>query len=423
YNVPLSNTEEFLLAYETDVYRLINQLRQSYNLYEQTDLLETLAQLKGLSFNTGLGEPGQQVTVGDLLEEIYTKASQIRLWGVIRRAAGLLNKVDFGLSDAVTDILVRGKQISVGRAYSEASLITSAIPTGEVLEKIREFCGNDVRDRPLTQEVLIYLSILLKTDPSLFDGLLTLRVGYLILLLTSELARELSVTQDEAHEHLMQLSPFDIKTRLSEVLAGYADLNQNLFRQESLRVRQQQAIQWVVLPAEAEAEAEVWWQKRQRDGAINRVPKGFYPKVWKVLGHCKGLVIGDKLDRRNRLDSELLLAEMTPGEKNFALRIEHLLNNIQAPEYHQVNVEALMELAAIAERNPELQIEEYIVLDVLIGHAVRLAWLDRNPNLSDQYTDYKGVAWRSFYESSPHDCSNYLAKALRFLMELGQVSA
>jgi phosphorylase kinase alpha/beta subunit len=422
-NIPLNNNQEFLLAYETDVSRLVKQLRQSCNLYEQTDLLETLTQLRGLSFDTGLGGPGQKVTIGDLLEEIYTKASQIRLWGVIRRAAGLLSKVDFGLSDAVTDILVRGKQIAVGKAYSEASLVTAAIPTGEVLEKIRLFCGNDVRDRPLTQEILIYLSILLKTDPSLFDGLLTLRVGYLILLLTSELARELNVTQDEAHEALMQLSPFDIKTRLSQVLAGYADLNQNLFRRESLKVRQQQAIQWVVLPTESEPEVESWWQKRQRDGAINRVPKGLYPNVWKVLEHCKGLVIGDKLDRRNRLDSELLLSEMTPGEKNFALRIEHLLNNIQAPEYHQVNVEALMELAAIAERNPELQIEEYIVLDVLIGHAVRLAWLDRNPNLAEQYTDYKGVAWRSFYESSPHDCASYVARALRFLMELGQVSA
>jgi phosphorylase kinase alpha/beta subunit len=421
-NIPLSNTQEFLLAYETDVSRLIKQLRQSCNLYEQTDLLETLAQLKGLFFDTGLGGPGQKVTIGDLLEEIYTKASQTRLWGVIRRAAGLLNKVDFGLSDAVTDILVRGKQIAVGKAYSEASLITAAIPTGEVLEKIRLFCGNDVRDRPLTQEILIYLSILLKTDPSLFDGLLTLRVGYLILLLTSELARELNVTQDEAHEELMQLSPFDIKTRLSQVLAGYADLNQNLFRRESLKVRQQQAIQWVVLPTESEAEVESWWQKRQRDGAINRVPKSLYPSVWKVLEHCKGLVIGDKLDRRNRLDSELLLSEMTPGEKNFALRIEHLLNNIQAPEYHQVNVEALMELGAIVERNPDLQIEEYIVLDVLIGHAVRLSWLERNANLADQYIDYKGVAWRSFYESSPYDCASYVAKALRFLMELGQVS-
>jgi phosphorylase kinase alpha/beta subunit len=39
------------------------------------------------------------------------------------------------------------------------------------------------------------------------------------------------------------------------------------------------------------------------------------------MKHCKGLIIGDKLERRNRLDSQLILSEMTPGEKNFALRV------------------------------------------------------------------------------------------------------
>jgi phosphorylase kinase alpha/beta subunit len=111
---------------------------------------------------------------------------------------------------------------------------------------------------------------------------------------------------------------------------------------------------------------------------------------------------------------------MTPGEKNFALQIEHLLNKIQAPEYRQVNVEALMELAAIAERNPNLQIEEYIVLDVLIGHAVRLAWLDQHPDHSHTYDEHKASAWRSFYESSPYDCASYVVKALKFLTKLGQ---
>ena len=92
------------------------------------------------------------------------------------------------------------------------------------------------------------------------------------------------------------------------------------------------------------------------------------------MHNCKGLIIGDKLERRNRLDS-ILVSEMTAIEKNFALRVEHLLNKIEAPEYRQANVEALMELAAIAKNNPDLQIREYIVLDVLIGHAVRLNWL------------------------------------------------
>lgn len=111
---------------------------------------------------------------------------------------------------------------------------------------------------------------------------------------------------------------------------------------------------------------------------------------------------------------------MTPGEKNFALRVEHLLNKIQAPEYRQMNIETLMELAAIAERNPNLRIEEYVVLDVLIGHAVRLAWLEHHPDHRDRYDEHKGSAWRAFYESSPYDCASYVAKALQFLTELGE---
>jgi phosphorylase kinase alpha/beta subunit len=421
--VPLSPTQEFWLAQETDPLRLIARLQLSRNLYEQVELLDSLKQLKGKEFDTGWGGPANPVTVADLLEEVYAKASQIRLWAVIRRAAGALDKVDFGLSDAVTDLLVRGKQISVGKAYSEAALITAPIPTSEVLEKIWEFCGNDALDRTFTQEILIDLNVLIKTDPSLFNGLLTLRVSYLILLVTTELAREMRLTQDEAYNQLIQLTPFEIKMRLMQVLVGYADLNQNLFKQESLHVKQQQSIQWVVR-AEAEmAEAPTnWHQVRLRDGAASRTPKGFYPKVWQVLQHCKGLVIGDKLDRRNRLESELLLSEMTPGEKNFALQVEHLLNKIEAPEYRQLNIEALMELAAIVDRNLDLQIEEYIALDVLIGHAVRLAWLEQHPYLSDHYPEHKAMAWQSFYASSPYDCANHLAQALRFLTELGQAN-
>jgi phosphorylase kinase alpha/beta subunit len=424
-NLPLSNTQSFFLSYETNISRLLSRLHQSDNLYEQLDLLASLSHLAGLEFDTHMGEPDQPVTVADLLDEVYSKASQLHLWTIIRRSAGLLNKSDMNLADAVTDILVRGKQIAVGKAYSEASLITTPMPPNEILEKIQLFCGNDIRDRPLTQEILIHLSVLIKSDPPLFNGLLTLRVGYLILLITTGLAQELDVTQDEAYERLMQLEPFEVKQRLRQVLAGYSNLDQARLQQESLHIRQQVAIEWVIAPeaqaAESEAEATRtnWWQNRQREGALNRVPSGFYPKVWQVMQHCKGLVIGDKLDRRNRLDSELLLAEMTPGEKNFALRVEHLLNNIQAPEYRQVNIEALMELAAIAERNSELQIEEYIVLDVLIGHAVRLAWLDQHPQETQNYDQQKGMAWRSFYETSPSACAAYIAKALRYLANLG----
>lgn len=426
---PLSITQEFKLECETDIHTLLSGLRESENLYEQAELLGTLVRLKGLDFDTRIAGPMQSVTVLNLLNEVYARASKgdstgSPYWAIVRRAAGLLDKLDVGLSDAVTDILVRQKQIAIGRAYSEDSLIMQPLPYTEVLEKIRHFCREDIRDRVLTQETLIYLSLLIKAEPDLFKGLLTLRVGYLILLMTSDLAQELTVTQDEAYEQLMRLSPFEIKTRLRQILESYADINRALFKQESLRVKlPDRGIDWVVMldqQTEVEPANQDWWRKRQLEGALNRVPQDFYPSVWKLLHHCKGLVIGDKLERRNRLDGEQVIMEMTAGEKNFALQVEHLLNKIQAPEYRQVNVEAMMELAAIAKRNPDLKIEEYIVLDVLIGHAVRLAWLDKNLSLSDHYDEHKAVAWRSFYESSPYHCANYIAKAMRFLTQLGQ---
>lgn len=453
-NQPLTNTQEFLLEAETSINLLLKQLRGSDNLYQQIELLHTLTRLKGLDFNTGFGGAGVKITVANLIDEVYFKAGNFSnrpQWAIVRYAAGLLNKVEISLSDAVTDILIGGKQITVGMAYSENALIDCPMSHTEIAEKIDEFCREDIRDRMLTQEIIIYLGLLIKSQPILVKGLLTLRVGYLILSLTSELAMELKITQDEAYEQLMSFSPFEIQTRLHQVLTDYQGLEKTVFQQESLHLNQsQQQIEWSVdaitndgaVPIENRVDAVAidWRYQRRKDGAINRVDRDFYPSVWRLLEHCKGITIGDKLEKRNRLDSEIILSEMTPGEKNFALRIEHLLNKIVAPEYRQLNIEALMALAALSERNPTLNIEEYIVLDVLIGHAVRLAWLDvnlpkitttqlvggafplENPTAFDpaNYDRYKSFAWSSFYQSSPYICASYIVKSLQFLSQLSR---
>jgi len=44
--------------------------------------------------------------VADLLDEVYTKQGDLGIWAVVRKAAGLRQMVDIGLSDAVTTILV-----------------------------------------------------------------------------------------------------------------------------------------------------------------------------------------------------------------------------------------------------------------------------------------------------------------------------
>ncbi len=421
----LEHTQEFQMECETNLEFLLSSLRSSDNLYEQIELLQTLTRLQGLDSDTGFGESGINITVSDLLDEVYYKAGEIGLWAVVRRAAGLLKMAEIRLSDIVTSLLARGKQIAVGRAYNEASLISVPLSHKEIVEKIKNFCRDDVRDGVLTQEILVYLRTLINSEPELFQGLLTLRIGNIILFITSKIARELDITQDEAYEHLMQLSPFEVKTQVKDCLLEYSGMNQLLRQQESLHVKQKEnEIDWILQPITIET-IEVpdggWRRYRQAEGALNRVSEDFFERVWELLHHCKGLVIGDKLERRNRLDSKLLISEMTAGEKNFALKVEHLLNKIEAPEYRQANVEALMELAAIATKNPDLQIQGYIVLDVLIGHAVRLNWLNNQPERSPKYDEDKAAAWRYFYNTSPQECARNFVEAFRFLTEFAEV--
>jgi phosphorylase kinase alpha/beta subunit len=429
---PLTYTLEMSLERETNVPCLLTRLKQSTNLYEQVELLQTLIRLRGLAFDIdspALGIPpiprprAQAVTVQVLLNEVYDKAGELRLWSIIRRIAGLTNKVDITLSDSLTHILVRQRQVAVGKSYSSESLISRPMSHLEIMDKIAVFCREDIRDRALTQEVIIYLDLLLKAEPKLFEGLLTLRVGYFIILMISELASEQQLTQDEAYEQLMNLSPFEVKERLRKALVGYETLNQELLSQESLHLRSpQQSIEWIVKPESNAAEEQPgssWHHKRKLQGMLNRLPPQFCPRVWQLLKHCKGIIIGDKFAPRNRLDSKAILSEMTPGETNFALRIEHLLNKISAPQYRQLNIETLMELAAIVEANPTFYLEDYLVMDVLIGHGVRLAYLEQYKERGDRYDEYKSQAWDDFYDSSPLRCAQYTAAALKYLTQLG----
>jgi len=148
--------------------------------------LQTLHRLQGLDFDTAL-ETGRHccVTVADLLDEVYTKAGKLGIWAVVRGGAGGLRQmVDIGLSDQVTRMLVRG--ITVGKSYSEAS-ITRPMSNNErenlVSSVVKIYAiASQLRDP--------YLGLLIQSEPQLFDGLLTLRWVYLILLITSEMAHD-----------------------------------------------------------------------------------------------------------------------------------------------------------------------------------------------------------------------------------------
>lgn len=66
---------------------------------------------EGTSTAEGMLEGGRVVTVRTLLKGLYEKACQQKLWGLVRHTAGMLGKRVEDLAKAVTDLLVRQKQV------------------------------------------------------------------------------------------------------------------------------------------------------------------------------------------------------------------------------------------------------------------------------------------------------------------------
>ncbi|XP_067012552.2 probable phosphorylase b kinase regulatory subunit alpha isoform X2 [Anabrus simplex] len=362
---------------DTEVEELLTMLRETETLEEQGDILQYLVDSQGLNFNTGILEDGKPVTVKELLKVLYEKACQQKLWGLVRHTAGMLGKRVEDLAKAVTDLLVHQKQVTIGMPPSNEHTITAPLPEAELRQLIHQAYGDDESTAMLTQELLVYLAMFIRTEPQLFLEMLRLRVGLIIQVMATELSRTLICTGEEASEHLLNLSPFEMKNLLHHILSGKEFAlssvgrgNFSVISCKSSRVSKKSQIGSLLGVDNKEGEGEVeadrqgqWLRRRRLDGALNRVPRDFYPRVWHVLEKCEGLAIEGKVLPQH------LTQEMTSGELKFALAVETVLNSIPQPEYRQLIVEALMVLTLVAEYNLAASLGNIIAVENLVHKA------------------------------------------------------
>ncbi|XP_017852502.1 probable phosphorylase b kinase regulatory subunit alpha isoform X4 [Drosophila busckii] len=331
------------------------------------------------SQSEGMLEEGRVVTVRDLLKGLYEKACQQKLWGLVRHTAGMLGKRVEDLGKAVTDLLVRQKQVTVGMPPNNEHTITAPLPEVELRQLIHDAYGDDESTAMLTQELMVYLAMFIRTEPQLFHEMLRLRVGLIIQVMAKELSRTLNCGGEAASEHLLNLSPFEMKNLLYHILSGkefavssVARGNLSIVSCKSSRVSKKSQIGLGdpegedALIATIDDRQGQWLRRRRLDGALNRVPRDFYSRVWTVLERCQGLAI------EGRVLQQSLTQEMTPGELKFALEVETALNQIPQPEYRQLVVEALMVLTLVTEHNMVPSLGDIIYVEHLVHKANQL---------------------------------------------------
>lgn len=384
---------------EVDFKALVLQLKETSSFQGQADILYMLYTMKGPDWDTGLYDEGS-ATVRELLTELYSKVGEIRHWGLIRYISGILRKKVEALDEACTDLLSHQKHLTVGLPPEpREKTISAPLPYEVLTQLIDEASEGDMSISILTQEIMVYLAMYMRTQPGLFAEMFRLRIGLIIQVMTTELAHSLRCSAEEATDGLMNLSPSAMKNLLHHILSGkefgversVCPTDSNIspaisiheigavgatktertgIMQLKSEIKQSNGGHALgidlmspsflspgtsVTPSSSSFPSAYYqqtfkdnrqgqWQRRRRlDGALNRVPIGFYQKVWKVLQKCHGLSVEGFV-----LPSSTT-REMTPGEIKFSVHVESVLNRVPQPEYRQLLVEAILVLTMMVD--------------------------------------------------------------------------
>ena len=401
---------------------LIAQLIHTDNLAEQFMIVEIFFERHDASYHTGLtGSDGMPCTLQKLMEMIYLQAKELRNWNIVRRAAAWLEKFDINLEGALTEILVRKIALSVSRQYSKHSTFRQPAGALEIIRIIKEFNPDDLRAQILTQELILNVGLLIRSRPELLSDMHLIRTGQLLQLLAGQIrVSQGQGSADDALDLLMTKAPFEIAQALEYVLENYADVQEEIYKQEFMTFDKTDhdlslpKFEFSINPELGQAGD--WYQWRKIHGSIGRNPPGFYEGVWDVVNQTAGLIIGDQWNPKRRLDHSLS-ANMTRGEKLFQDKVDHLLNKTPVPEVRRLYAEALMTLGLIMKVNQDLHSEDSIFLDVLLGHSVRLHWLALHDNQVSAYKGNREEAWQAFYYLAPHEVANAIVEAFLFLQK------
>uniref|UniRef100_A0A669ES59 Phosphorylase b kinase regulatory subunit n=1 Tax=Oreochromis niloticus TaxID=8128 RepID=A0A669ES59_ORENI len=382
-----------------DYNALAQLLKDTQSLQDQADILYILYKDKGMDWDTGVHGKGS--TVRSLLTDLYEKAGELKHWGLIRMISGMLRKKVEELDSACSDLLAHQKHLTIGLPPEpREKTITAPIPPDQLANLIDEASENNISVAILTQEIVVYLAMSIRTQPSLFSEMFRLRIGLIIQVMATELAQSLGCSGEEATETLMSLSPSELKNLLHHILSGKEFGVERSVREMDAGISPAISIHHLgnvgatkseragisklksdmkmvgchdrevivtllhigISSQSASSDTHTgstltfdcsrcnsdtrhgqWLRRRRLDGALNRVPVGFYQKVWKILQKCHGLSIEGFV-----LPSSTT-REMTPGEIKFSVHVETVLNRVPQPEYRQLLVEAILVLTMLAD--------------------------------------------------------------------------
>jgi len=245
-------------------------------------------------------------------------------WAGLRYCYGFLAKSMTGLAPSVSAVIVSGRSLSLGVMGKPETIITEPLHP----HILQDIFHSTVREQGLVhvalqQEVLIYTAEILQQQPELFDGILIIRIGWIIHIIEEE-SRKSRVMMES-------MSPSAIK---QEILA--------------------------VLGKSCQSKTLEWRMLRELNGTLNKVPRDFYHLVLNVLNHQDFIFSLSNTD--HVLSTKTDLCGARSREPSFAMLVERFLSIIEEPINRHFIIEILQVFSVVITRNPEMKFPERIDL-------------------------------------------------------------
>lgn len=152
-------------------HEVIETMRNTESIYCLCQLWGILLEREGPNFEVN------GLSVNQALTQLYHRAGSLRYWRAVRYCSSLLHHIVDSISPFITTVLVNGKELTVGVIGQKETNFDKPMTPAEIQNvmytRVQPY---NVIQAVLQQEVVLYCGRLIATNPSMFRGILKVRV-------------------------------------------------------------------------------------------------------------------------------------------------------------------------------------------------------------------------------------------------------
>ena len=357
--------------------------------------------VKERKLTDNVGIDGAVITVKDLIRDFFFRSQKVNYWLLSRFCFSQLNYTLTDLADSLTLLAARNLTITVGDNNHTEIKVDQSFSNATYFESVRQLFP-DLLERTLVQELISAIGSLIRSEPSLFDGLHSVQLRNFMLLCGMDKgdAEDVSML-----EWLGLQSPAKLYKKIRSILTSRKKVfSQGINHITPYKIHHNDNSE-DENPVLSDAMDTDWLEWRTARGLITHFDANFLKDIWHSLMFSQTMVFSNATGGSFHLDCKTIRRSMTPGEESFAHLIDQLTHQLYPAYYKSAVVEALYAYTQFCINNPQIRFQKPLVFRDVLERAAGRYLNDRRGEMNSMGIE---TDLTIFMQQSPHIVNLYV---------------